>query len=70
MIYISEVFGLVLKNNHTFFQPCTVSTMAVGDGIDNDCDGKIDEELCTLSNNYAGKLFRNTYTYAIKTIKD
>ncbi|XP_061171858.1 uncharacterized protein LOC133181356 [Saccostrea echinata] len=33
--------------------PCTMTTMVVGDGIDNDCDGKIDEEMCTLANNYA-----------------
>jgi len=26
----------------------------VGDGIDNDCDGKIDEELCTVENKGAG----------------
>jgi hypothetical protein len=30
--------------------------MVVGDGIDNDCDGKIDEELCTAANNYKGNL--------------
>ena len=26
-----------------------------GDGIDNDCDGKIDEELCTPENRNKGK---------------
>lgn len=26
----------------------------VGDGIDNDCDGKIDEELCTTENRGKG----------------
>lgn len=33
--------------------------MVVGDGIDNDCDGKIDEEFCILVNNYVGKMFRS-----------
>lgn len=29
-------------------QPCTssLSTMTPGDGIDNDCDGEIDEDYC------------------------
>lgn len=28
----------------------------VGDGIDNDCDGLIDEELCTTENKNKGSL--------------
>nr|XP_022322146.1 uncharacterized protein LOC111123822 isoform X3 [Crassostrea virginica] len=31
--------------------PCNRTTPIPGDGIDNDCDGKIDEELCTAANN-------------------
>lgn len=30
-------------------------SLIFGDGIDNDCDGKIDEELCILSNNKRGR---------------
>lgn len=37
------IFGL-------FYQPCTPSASGVGDGIDNDCDGLIDEEACWDSN--------------------
>ncbi|VDI13130.1 Hypothetical predicted protein, partial [Mytilus galloprovincialis] len=29
---------------------CVPSTTVVGDGIDNDCDGLIDEEICTTAN--------------------
>ncbi|KAJ8315039.1 hypothetical protein KUTeg_007189 [Tegillarca granosa] len=29
---------------------CVPTTTVVGDGIDNDCDGLIDEELCTVEN--------------------
>ena len=36
-------------------QPCNRTTPIPGDGIDNDCDGKIDEELCTAANNQKGK---------------
>ena len=25
---------------------CTPSHMTVGDGLDNDCDGRVDEEVC------------------------
>lgn len=28
-------------------QPCAPTEGVFGDGIDNDCDGNIDEELCT-----------------------
>lgn len=28
------------------FQNCTPTASVPGDGIDNDCDNKIDEELC------------------------
>lgn len=28
-------------------QPCLPSESVFGDGLDNDCDGDIDEELCT-----------------------
>lgn len=27
-------------------QGCVATTMNEGDGIDNDCDGAVDEELC------------------------
>ncbi|XP_061184990.1 SCO-spondin-like [Saccostrea echinata] len=30
--------------------PCTPTKSVDGDGIDNDCDGKIDEEICTTEN--------------------
>ena len=29
------------------FQACVPSPSVIGDGIDNDCDGLIDEEICT-----------------------
>ncbi len=38
-------------------QPCVATTTVVGDGIDNDCDGLIDEELCTPENQAAGKIY-------------
>ena len=31
-------------------QPCIPSESVFGDGVDNDCDGDIDEELCTGAN--------------------
>ena len=34
---------------------CVPSTTVEGDGLDNDCDGKIDEELCTPANGGAGE---------------
>ncbi|XP_069104234.1 IgGFc-binding protein-like [Argopecten irradians] len=36
--------GLRLANIN---QPCTVTVDGMEDGLDNDCDGRIDEELCT-----------------------
>jgi hypothetical protein len=37
------------------FQVCVPSPTVVGDGIDNDCDGLIDEELCTVENKGKGE---------------
>ncbi|KAK3583074.1 hypothetical protein CHS0354_004019 [Potamilus streckersoni] len=37
----------------TINKNCTPSATQPGDGIDNDCDGKIDEELCTTDNKRA-----------------
>ena len=37
------------------FQVCIPTPTVTGDGIDNDCDGKIDEELCTPENRNKGK---------------
>ena len=31
-------------------QPCVRTESMFGDGVDNDCDGLIDEELCTGDN--------------------
>ena len=42
--------------------------MVVGDGIDNDCDGKIDEELCTTANNFNGNIDRKTSLLVSTTI--
>jgi hypothetical protein len=38
-----------------FLQACVKTPTVEGDGIDNDCDGKIDEELCTPENKNKGK---------------
>ena len=40
-----------------FFQPCVATDPLPGDGIDNDCDGKNDEEL----ENEEGKLLKKLY---------
>ena len=32
---------------YLFVQPCIETESVFGDGVDNDCDGLIDEELCT-----------------------
>ena len=37
----------------------------VGDGIDNDCDNKIDEELCDGTN--TGELLKELCTYSYRT---
>ena len=49
-----DLFDYVLTpnkhcNNALQATGCTATTMAVGDSIDNDCDGLFDEELCTPS---------------------
>lgn len=41
------------------FQPCVKTTTVTGDGIDNDCDGLIDEELCTVENKKKGSVAVN-----------
>ncbi|KAJ8310521.1 hypothetical protein KUTeg_012386 [Tegillarca granosa] len=42
----------LLKNFYQ--QPCSTSTTEIGDGLDNDCDGLIDEELCPDGNGSGG----------------
>lgn len=44
----------IIISGPLFYQPCTPSTTGVGDGIDNDCDGLIDEEACWDSNKGEG----------------
>ena len=34
------------RSGVVFLQPCVVTKSVIGDLIDNDCDGKIDEEKC------------------------
>ena len=34
-----------MKHCGNFFTQCWISVTIAGDGIDNDCDGKIDEEI-------------------------
>ena len=39
---------------------CIKTPTVVGDGIDNDCDGLIDEEMCTVENKRKGKKIQFT----------
>ena len=46
------------------FKVCVPTPTVTGDGIDNDCDGKIDEELCHDNWRNTGGIFgsiRNVY---------
>jgi len=43
------------------FQNCVPTVSVAGDGIDNDCDNKIDEELCTPDNNQKGIHINSMY---------
>jgi len=40
-------------------QPCETTYPIHGDGIDNDCDGKIDEEICVGDNLLIGNTSKN-----------
>ncbi|KAK3095774.1 hypothetical protein FSP39_018901, partial [Pinctada imbricata] len=61
-IFGGYVVGLGSQESYAFtvglrlaepYAACTPSTQTVGDGIDNDCDGLIDEENCDTANNFA-----------------
>lgn len=43
--------GLLYINWFCIAQECHPQPMVVGDGLDNDCDGRVDEEIC---NDYKG----------------
>ena len=45
-------------------QPCQETQMVVGDGVDNDCDRRIDEEICgdNLDNDMDGKIDEDCVT--------
>lgn len=46
----SEYGRTYLTIMFVFSQPCVKTESVFGDGVDNDCDGLIDEELCTGAN--------------------
>ena len=48
-------------------QNCTPTASVPGDGIDNDCDNRIDEELCPDGN--GGYSFYFQYIYIQKDLK-
>ena len=46
----------MLSNDIYFLcQPCEKTVSERGDGIDNDCDGRIDEEICDGENALSGR---------------
>ena len=52
----SHVAAYILMGIVHYFQWCDLSFTPVdGDGIDNDCDDLIDEEICSPENNGTGK---------------
>ena len=41
------IMVIVLDISICLLQPCDPTPVVIGDGVDNDCDGLADEELCT-----------------------
>ena len=45
--HVRSSINISLNTRSTILQVCSTTVAIPGDGVDNDCDGMIDEEECT-----------------------